>query len=440
MRGSIREMLIFIYGYFDNRVPEKVMICRCLGIDQKTFEKRIGQLMREGLFTGKKHSEQEYGLTGSGMSEYERIREYMAEMEISPELHGVGRIYKLDPILPFIKDPEVLIFLVRTVARKEKKNLPVLLSGRMNSASSSRYRELVEEFNREDVKISRSLDISIRDLTFIGSDPAELVRSSSPTSANEAILEAELLRRCGNAQGSMDLFRHVLSTDIMDPGCWICGIVGIIQCTKTIDGPENALTLCDRILAETVLDPSHRSFLIKTRADLLSDLKRYRDADEAYNTALGIARSKKQVCLPGMIMNNSGVNLFRAGELSKAEKVWYSARKYCRSNGLHWTRVISEINLADIEGKKGNFRKAGNLLRSAHDFMEKVGDLEGLSGVHFNMALLRIEEGKPERAIYYYKRSEEFPLVYENKREERRDVMRERFKEKGWIWENPVSL
>lgn len=433
-------MLIFIYGYFNNRLPENDIICKSLGIRKGTLKQRIGELRRDGLILKIIPEDQENGLTERGMAEYERLMKNIVEMEIRPELHGVGRIFKLHSLLPLLKDSGTLMNLVRTVARKEKKNLLDLLSGHMNMGPSSGYRETVSELKKENVEISGSLDSSIRELTLIGSYPSKFIGLSSSISVNEAVLEAEFLRRCGRTRESLDLFWSILMADVMDSGCWICSIVGIIQCTKTVQGPEIALSLNDRILAESFIVPAHRSFLIKTRADLLSDMKRYDEADEAYRKALGISRAKKLVCLPGMIMNNIGVNHFRADEFFKAEKAWYSARRYCRSKDLHWTRVICEINLADIEGKKGNYRKAKILLKNAREFMEKVGDIEGLSGVYFNLALVNIEEGKHERAIYNFNKSEEFPVVYGNKREERRDVMRERFEEKGWIWENPVSL
>jgi len=59
--------------------------------------------------------------------------------------------------------------------------------------------------------------------------------------------------------------------------------------------------------------------------------------------------------------------------------------------------------------------------------------LEGLSGVDFNQALVLVEKGDREKALKYFRKSEEFPLSYLKKVEERRNVFKGRMKAKGFL-------
>lgn len=172
----------------------------------------------------------------------------------------------------------------------------------------------------------------------------------------------------------------------------------------------------------------------------MSDLGRYQEAHDVYESSLGIARSKKLICLQAMTLNNIGVNHFRAEEYDEAEDIWQKSRRFAKSNDVSWAKVMSEINLADIKGRRGNYYMARKYLREARKFMFLVGDMEGVSEVDFNLALVCVEEGKKDRAIHYFKRSENFPLMYREKIIERREELKKRFEEKGWDCKSCIFL
>ena len=91
---------------------------------------------------------------------------------------------------------------------------------------------------------------------------------------------------------------------------------------------------------------------------------------------------------------------------------------------------MTSINLADAYSLQGNPKKALRLLGKARTFLKQVGDLEGLSEVDFNMALVQIEIGNEKKALEYFERAQSFPLTYERKLNERREVFEGRSKEK----------
>ena len=65
--------------------------------------------------------------------------------------------------------------------------------------------------------------------------------------------------------------------------------------------------------------------------------------------------------------------------------------------------------------------------------LKTAGDLEGLSGVDFNRALVCIEKGERKNALKYFEKSKKFPLTYRRKIEERRSVFKGRMKKRGFI-------
>ena len=132
------------------------------------------------------------------------------------------------------------------------------------------------------------------------------------------------------------------------------------------------------------------------------------------------------------LLNGFGVHLFRIGRYDLAEKKWVKCRNISNQYKLPWIKAIAEMNLSDIYSRKGKFRTAHDLLRRCEKTLKKINDLEGVSGVYFNRALVYAREGKIDEAYEFFERSEEFPLVYDNKRKERREVFNDCLRDKGY--------
>jgi len=100
--------------------------------------------------------------------------------------------------------------------------------------------------------------------------------------------------------------------------------------------------------------------------------------------------------------------------------------KIARREGLTWMTSIASVNLADVHSMQGKTRLALDYLRKARKVMKETGDLEGLSAVDFNMAIVQIDKGNLSLAEKYFKRSRSFPLTYEKKIAEREKAYNER--------------
>ncbi len=144
------------------------------------------------------------------------------------------------------------------------------------------------------------------------------------------------------------------------------------------------------------------------------------------------------VCSMDVIRENVGVEMeggLRGEEREKpvrngpevlSSKMWEEAMKIARREGLTWMTSIASVNLADVHSMDGKTRLALDHLRKARKVMKETGDLEGLSAVDFNMALVQIDKGNLSLAEKYFKRSRSFPLTYEKKLAEREKAYNER--------------
>ncbi len=81
-------------------------------------------------------------------------------------------------------------------------------------------------------------------------------------------------------------------------------------------------------------------------------------------------------------------------------------------NKLKWAEAVSNVNLSDPYAKKGKTKRSRQMLRAAKKYFELINDDECVSDVNFNIALVCIEEGNRDLALYYFSRCEDFPLQY----------------------------
>jgi tetratricopeptide (TPR) repeat protein len=225
-------------------------------------------------------------------------------------------------------------------------------------------------------------------------------------------------------------FYCMINGRVLIPGHWIVAMIGWIRCLN-ISSTETALEQIDRLLKQ-VVNPSHRAWLIFMKADILSDDRRYEEAITHYRHSLGIMKLKGMKVSMAEVKNSYGVNLFRMGLTEKAEKEWIECRNLCIRYNLPRMKSIVDMNLSDIWSKKGNFRRAHDNLRKAEKVLKEVGDYEGISGVNFNRALVYIREGKVQKAQECFQKAESYPLIYEKKRRERREVYNQCLEENGY--------
>lgn len=121
-----------------------------------------------------------------------------------------------------------------------------------------------------------------------------------------------------------------------------------------------------------------------------------------------------------------------------------AARHYLELGKRHAQKARSDYllgyalhNLADAAALKGEIEKAHAMLDRSMKLLSGLsdsgGDLEGVAGVHFNRALVHIEEGLFDKAHGEFELSMKvaYPLPIRRRREEWKKVFDERLEKKG---------
>ena len=80
-------------------------------------------------------------------------------------------------------------------------------------------------------------------------------------------------------------------------------------------------------------------------------------------------------------------------------------------------------NIADIESYRGNVEVGKKLLERSRSIYEQFNDLEGASGVEYNLSLVFLDMKELDKAIEHFKKGHQvaFPLPPPIERKERED-------------------
>ncbi|MEA3557861.1 MAG: tetratricopeptide repeat protein, partial [Candidatus Thermoplasmatota archaeon] len=354
----------------------------------------------------------------------------VSDYELMTEKHCVIKVCKLHTIIDCIKDSETLIQIVSSIRKKKALDVIELIQKKVALHPGSMESIMIDEVLSTGGECPVSTDDLFKALTMLGRKQEEF--DLGTIDIRTTLITADLKRRKGKILEAMQLFFNLLNSRTgLEPGYWIVCLVGWITCINISEGSGSALTIIERYLS-LIDNPAHRSLLYYIQADILSDIGENEKATERYYKSLRIMRVSNMPVTKAELLNSYGVHLFRSGQYDLAEKKWIKCRNLSNKYNIPWMKAIAEINLADSYSRKGKIRSAHDLLRKAQKVLREIGDLEGVSGVNFNKALVYVREGKINRAYMSFEASDEFPLVYESKKKERRRVFDECLIENGY--------
>jgi tetratricopeptide (TPR) repeat protein/predicted transcriptional regulator len=407
-------------------------ICRRWGITEKTLFKYFNEMDRSGqVLYRRTDSETFIRLTDSGRNELKGVYDIISEIILDPITSGFAKKVNLNTVLDHLKNPyEKLEFLDRFFLKKES-NATIILEDIKAMRSDSRFSRYIEEvLSIESDSDIKALEKKLRSSSIYGVSPKES-RLSGQISDHDPdclLLRAEVLKRAGSTVEAKTIYDGLLArTTGIDPARWLLCVSGSFQCMLYDNRESEVISLLDSII-ESVDNPIEKGFLKKIKADTIQDFDKFEEASLLYKSCLGLFNSKKYPVIRASTLNNLGVLYFRKNDLDNALSLWEEAYKIVIQEKMTWSRIMTSINLADAYSLRGNTSKAMRLLGKARTFLKDIGDLEGLSDVDFNMALVQIEKGDIKRAWKYFEAAESFPLIYEKKRVERRNVFEGRLK------------
>ncbi|MDG6224999.1 MAG: tetratricopeptide repeat protein [Candidatus Thermoplasmatota archaeon] len=438
MNVGTNDLMIFSIGYLRGRQKEvmpinKKQFAEVLDVSGETINRNLATMRKVGMIVKvKKDGVLGHALAEKGRERYREIHSRMMDMDLKPDLHSVSNLCRLEDVIEYLRDPYHIVLLAYSVSRGKKLDVVDLIRLDRARRPGSKENEIINELLRTKGSVGQSMNELIEDLTLVGKKDPGIGDDLDYDSVPNALITAEMRIRRGRDLDARRIYQTLLRNRAkLDPAYWIFCIIGLIRCTKVLEGQESALELADRFL-ETVEDPAYKAMLKKIKADILQDMKRFKESEETYNS---IIKTLKRINMPHlnmMVLNNVGVLHFRQGREDKAVDCWKKARTIAVKNDLKWAEAISNVNLSDTYAKEGNLKTAKEILRKSKKIFEKIDDQEGMSEYNFNMALVTVEYGNRELALDYFKRCEDFPLQYREKRVERREVINERFEKKGW--------
>ncbi len=437
------EIILFCIGYLRGRNKEipainKSNLSKALNLKLETLNKKLAAMRRDDIFS-KDKMEGVCGhiLTERGRMLYRDLHDRILKMDLRPDLHSVSNLCRLEDVLDYMSDPYNIVTATYHVSRSKTLDIVDLIKLDKAKRPGSKENEIIQELLKTRGKIDQSVNDLIEELTLIGKKEPGVAENINFDSVPSAIITAEMRGRSGRDREAKAIYESLLNNRAkLDPAYWIFCIVGLIKCSKVLEGQEEAIVIADRFLV-SIEDPASRAMVKKNKADILQDMERFEEAAELYNGVLRIMRGINMPYLKMMVLNNYGVLHFRQGREDEAVEYWKKARTIAVKNGPRWAEAVSNVNLSDPYARSGKTQRSRQMLRSARKYFEFINDQECISDVNFNMALVCIEEGNRDLALYYFKLCEDFPLQYKEKRMERCKVLNSRFVENGW--EEPVD-
>ncbi|MBN1539009.1 MAG: tetratricopeptide repeat protein, partial [Candidatus Thermoplasmatota archaeon] len=399
-------------------------------ISRGTLLRYISDLSRKEMIVKVGRDPFRISISNDGWERYQETLNELKGFILEKKRYCLEKPVALGYFMNNIRNPAVLIPLLRELHKRSRFDVPRFVLVKCGTRPESRYMSMLKEL-REDKGFDED---PLVDMTGIGWEQISgcTDHKMSIMDPNHLLLEGDLLRRQGRLKESLELF-----TDIgnrikgIDGARWTFSEMGRIQTLRYMNSIEMTLEVIDEDLC-FVSDSDQKGLLKRLKADILSDLGSYEEARSLYRSAVGHFRSTGSQNLLAICFNNLGVMFFRMGNLREAEYFWNNTMKISIENNIPWAKALALTNMADLNGRNGRFRKAKRMLKEARGIFASMGDMEGCSGVDFNMALVNVEEGKRASAIRHFDMAMEFPLRYDMKRRERREVLKARFREKGW--------
>jgi len=428
-----RDLMILALGWSDNQTRVTLSEILCKG--ERAVGNHLKELQRNKLVL-KNIRSNHYVLTKIGYERFKELKEEISEYELTPERNGTTKVCKLKVIISKIRKPVTLVRLVKAFWNDEHVDILELFQREDAFNESSYFNRWMDEMLLSGGEHTLTEDKAFLDLSLLGIKPGQY--NGWIDDVRSALINADLKRRQGNVTDALNDFQKILYRKGLEPGYWIVCLIGLIYCVNLKNGSETALKMIEIELKQST-NNGHKAWLIYLKADILSDMGEYEKAKQFYDHSLRIMAILKMGVSMAEVRNSYGVNLFRQGNEEGAERQWIRCRDLSIKHKLPRMKSLAEINLADVYSKRGNIRRANDNLNRAYKVLKKVGDLEGISGVNFNRALVFLRAGKHDKALKAFRESEEYPLIYKQKRDERRRVFEQCWNETGHpLSRNPI--
>ncbi len=402
-----------------------------LGRSRKTLMNNISLLTREGYLDSSRDPGNKWlYLTDKGLEKYQRLFNGLEELYFTRENHGISEDMKLLAVLNRFRDPEFGTFLLSLfIAKKEFDLLSTLKGVGLIENDTSPF--LIFSNTGHSQKARDIFSSAFYRYTYLG----DANESNIDFDTLEGVLvHAETLRRKGEYGNAMGLYESLISRSDLSRNIWFLANIGIVHCIKRKGDPLEALKHLEMVEGK-IEDRLKLAYLNEVKADIMILVGDHEEAERLFRSSVSTFEHYKHSLLLFVGYNNWGVLRYNSGSYELAEKMWKKARIHANDARSEPARAIVLCNLSSIDSYNNRFEDAERKLKRAEDIYTKRKDLEGISLVEYNRAILYLEKGMIDHAFDHYTRSFKiaYPLPFELEKMERKKQFNVRTMRKLYI-------
>lgn len=106
-----RDLIILGIGF--GGPQNRATLSKIIGVKGDTIYRHVRKMEKIG-FIVKDEIDKSLVLSDEGMKRYEELTSKVYDYELLPELHSISKICKLQTIVPYINDPDILIQIIKS--------------------------------------------------------------------------------------------------------------------------------------------------------------------------------------------------------------------------------------------------------------------------------------------------------------------------------------
>jgi len=279
---------------------------------------------------------------------------------------------------------------------------------------------------------------------FYGDIPPEEFLKGEGSDANifDLLLIAEAHQKQGRLNEAASIYEHLLSGKLrLTENQWFLANSGMAL-NMFKEGREEASITEIRSLIDRTENKILKAYGKLVLARILSSHQKLEECLELYNSIVKAFDHHGIPLLSCIAHNNRGVAYYRLERLEDAMIEWEKAIKFAKKAKSDYSEATIFTNTSDMHGLSGNPELGMKQLQKARTIFERMNDLEGLSGVEFNLSLLLLDKKELNEAVEHFRTGQSiaFPLPPPIEREERVNYFIRRGRLNGFDNIDPSSI
>jgi tetratricopeptide (TPR) repeat protein len=364
-------------------------------------------------------------LTKEGRKEAVKIREKIGKEFLTPENHNIHSMVPLDLFLDRILDPLEEILFLTLYHSIRSFDLQSYLQMMKDLREDSNMVRILSDLQEEPEHPGLPVAGTFFRACFFGdiSPEAFLDEEGGYGNVFNLLLVAEANQKQGRLEQARTIYDHLLSGKLnLTENQWVIAKTGL-GLTYHKEGNNIKAIEMVRSVIEDCENKIMKAYGNQVLARIYSSMERLDEALDLYNYVVRSFDHHGIPLLSCIAYNNRGVAFYRKNDFDRAMIDWQKSIKLAKRSKSSYSEAAILTNIADIESYRGNMETGIKLLERSRSIYEQFNDLEGISGVEFNLSLVLLDMKKLDEAIEHFKIGQEiaFPLPSPYERKERED-------------------